>query len=377
MNGSSQILFFNEIAMKKSMLIVCVAIISLLSTTVVHAEPLVFQSETGQGNKGIGSGKHIVFLAGDHEYRSEESLPALARILAKHHGFKCTVLFTVDKNTGDIVPGSNYMPGLEALKTADLMVIFLRFQNFPDEQMQHIDDYLNRAGPIVGLRTSTHAFKIPKDRKFYRYDTRYPGDEFKNGFGRQILGETWVSHYGRNHVMSTRLDVVTEAKTHPILNGVEKPWVQSGGYWVDPKPDSEILALAQPLQGMTPDSPAAEDKKPCPGAWVRQYKNEEGKSGRVFATTYGASEDILNDDYRRMLVNACLWAAGLEKQINSDLEIGFVGKYQPTTFRFGGYRLGVKPTDLAGWDSPILPDKGLGTPNDQKKSKVKKEKTKK
>ena len=58
------------------------------------AAPLVFE-----GTEGPGKGKHIVFLAGDHEYRSEESLPALARLLAKHHGFKCTVLFNIDPAT--------------------------------------------------------------------------------------------------------------------------------------------------------------------------------------------------------------------------------------------------------------------------------------
>ena len=97
---------------------------------------------TYEGTTGVGKGKHIVFLAGDHEYRGEQTLPMLARILAKHHGFKCTVLFSLDKKTGDIVPGSSYMPGTEVLKDADLAVVFLRFQNFPAEQMQPIIDYL-------------------------------------------------------------------------------------------------------------------------------------------------------------------------------------------------------------------------------------------
>ncbi|WP_166829380.1 PVC-type heme-binding CxxCH protein [Thalassoroseus pseudoceratinae] len=345
-------------------------------TSPANAEPLVYEGTTGPG-----VGKHIVFLAGDHEYRSEETLPALARILAKRHGFKCTVLFTVDPKTGEIVPGSNFMPGLEALKTADLMVIFLRFQNFPDEQMQHVVDYLDRAGPVVGLRTATHAFKIPKNRKFARFDTYYPGQEYEKGFGRQVLGETWVRHYGKNHVMSTRLDIVPDQKSHPILRGVEKPWVQAGGYWTDPKPDSTVLALAQPLQGMTPDSPPVEDKEPCPGAWVRNYQNGDGKSGRVFTSTYGASEDILNDDYRRMLINACFWAAGMESKIEADAPIDFVGPYQPVTYRFGGYRKGVKPSDLSGWDSPILPIvEGKDTPKasskpEKKPNRKKKDKT--
>ena len=170
--------------------------------------------------------------------------------------------------------------------------------------MQPIVDYLDRAGPVVGLRTSTHAFKIPQESAFAKFDYRFAGDEFRGGFGRQILGETWAGHYGKNHVMSTRLDLVLKAKSHPILRGVSNAWVQSGCYWTEPVPGSEILALAQPLQGMKPDSPPAEAKKPCPGVWVRTYKNKAGRSGRVFASTYGASEDILNDGYRRMLVNA-------------------------------------------------------------------------
>ncbi|HAV65474.1 MAG TPA: hypothetical protein DCY13_24260, partial [Verrucomicrobiales bacterium] len=96
-----------------------------------------------------GKGRHIVFLAGDHEYRSEETLPALARLLAKHHGFKCTVLFTVDPATGEIVPGNSNMPGIETLDSADLAVVYLRFQAFPPEQMRHFIAYLDRGGPVV------------------------------------------------------------------------------------------------------------------------------------------------------------------------------------------------------------------------------------
>lgn len=323
-----------------------------LPSVSAFAQPVVYE-----GTKGVGQGKHIVFLAGDHEYRSEETLPALARILAKHHGFKCTVLFSVNRKNGTIEPGSSFMPGTEALETADLMVIFLRFQDFPKEQMQPIVDYLDRAGPVVGLRTSTHAFKIPKQSEFARFSYNYNGKEMKGGFGRQIMGETWAGHYGKNHVMSTRLIPVDAAKSHPILRGVEKPWVQAGGYWTKPLEDSQVLALAQPLNGMKQDSPVAEGKEPCPGVWVRHYENKDGKKGRVFSTTYGASEDILNDDYRRMLVNACFWAGGMEDDIQASANIDFVGSYQPSTFRFGGYRKNVKPSELANWDSPILPIK--------------------
>ncbi|TWU24974.1 Trehalose utilization [Novipirellula galeiformis] len=326
--------------------------VALLSAQHSFAEdgPLVYQ-----GDSGIGSGKHLVFLAGDHEYRSEEALPALARILAKRHGFKCTVLFNLDPKTGFILPGNSHMPHTEVIDSADLLVFGLRFQNFPAPQMQPIVDYLKRGGPVVGVRTSTHAFKIPTDSPFAKYDFQYKGAEMKGGFGRQVLGETWAGHYGKNHVMSTRLEIVPENADHPILRGVKDLWVQAGGYWTDPEANCVVLANAQPLQGMAHDSPPAKDKQPCPGAWVRTYQSESGTAGRVFTTTYCASEDILNDGFRRLMINGCLWALGSEDNITDDLNVEFVGPYDPSTFSFEGHRKNVKPLDLSGWDSPIMP----------------------
>ena len=52
---------------------------------------------------GPGNGKHVVFLSGDEEYRSEEGLPMLAKILSQRHGFKTTVLFSLDPD-GTINP---------------------------------------------------------------------------------------------------------------------------------------------------------------------------------------------------------------------------------------------------------------------------------
>jgi type 1 glutamine amidotransferase len=307
-----------------------------------------------QGDKGPGVGKHIVWLAGDHEYRGEESLPALARIMAKHYGFKCSVFFTTDPATGFIVPGSSNISGLEALKTADLLVVFLRFQDFPDDQMQHIADYLDRGGPVVGYRTATHAFQIKRpDAKFLKYTWKGGDESYPGGFGRQVLGETWVSHYGKNHAQSSRLLLQPDQASHPILRGVKDVWVQSGGYTADPMPGSTILALGQILDGMTPDSPPAKDKKEMPVAWVRSYKGASGKEGRVFTTTHGASEDLLNEGFRRMAVNATLWALGLESSIRPTNETGFVGPFKPSSFAFDGYVKGMKPSDMSGWDSPI------------------------
>ncbi len=335
------------------------------------AAPLVYE-----GTDGPGKGKHVVFIAGDHEYRSEETLPALARILAKHHGFKCTVLFDIDQD-GNISAGDpSNIPGLEALESADLAVVFLRFQGLPAEQMKHIDAYLKRGGPVVGLRTATHGFKMKKDDPYakYSFDSNVSG--YEKGFGHQVLGQTWVGHYGKNHQQSTRISIVDAMKQHPILRGVKDIWVQAGGYVGKPI-SGDVLTMAQPLNGMTPDSPADSTKPPMPSEWTRTYKSDSGKEGRVFTTLYGTSEDITNEGYRRMVVNGCFWALGLENEIKADMNIAFVGAGKPNTFAGGAYARGIKPEMYAGFTSPIPANnntKGSG-PNPVKKEETQAAKT--
>lgn len=307
-----------------------------------------------QGDRGPGAGKHIVFIVGDHEYRSEEGMPALARILARRYGFKSSVFITTNPKTGFIEPGSSHIAGLEVLKTADLLVLYTRFQEFPDNEMQHIIDYVDRGGPVVGFRTATHAFQIRRpDSPFLKYTWNNKDAAYTGGFGRQILGETWVTHYGTNHKQSSQIVIEPGQIAHPILRGVRDMWAESGGYTAYPIDDSVVLARGRILNGMTPDSPPATDKDELPVVWTRSYRSAAGRDARVFTTTHGASEDFRNDGFRRMAVNALLWAAGLEQDIRADNDVSFVGPYHPTGYSFDGFVQGVKPSDMAGWDSPI------------------------
>src|SRR5208282_1966152 len=167
------------------------------------------------GYDGPGKGKQIVLISGDEEYRSEEGLPQLAKILAKHHGFKCTVLFAIDRKDGTINPNeTTNIPGLGALKTADLMIILTRFRDLPDEQMKYVVDYLDSGRPVIGLRTATHAFNLKGSKTYARYS--YNSKEWDGGFGRQILGETWIAHHGNHGKQSTRGILVKEEANHPI-----------------------------------------------------------------------------------------------------------------------------------------------------------------
>ncbi len=321
-----------------------------LATSAVQATSVVYQGEAGPG-----AGKHIVFLASDHEYRTEETSPALARILAKHHGFKCTVVFGVDKD-GFIEAGSSKVSGLKALEDADLFVIFARFLNLPDDEMAHVAAYLDRGGPVVGLRTSSHAFKIPGSSAYAKYDFKSKVAGYENGFGHQVLGNTWVGHYGTNHKQGTRIQTIPEQRGNVILTGVaDTAFCHAGAYVGKPGPDFTVLTNSQPLVSMDPTAEPDTKKPPMPSTWTREYAAKDGSKHRVFHSTQGASEDILDENYRRLLINGILWAAGMEKEIKPTLDISFVGPYQPNTFSFGGHAKQVKPSDLAGWETPIMP----------------------
>ncbi|MAE63061.1 MAG: hypothetical protein CMJ18_02210, partial [Phycisphaeraceae bacterium] len=301
-----------------------------------------------EGRAGVGKGKHIVLLSGDEEYRSEEAMPMLARILALRFGFKCTVLFAIDKKTGTIDPNTrDNIPGLEALATADLMIVFTRFRALPDEQMQHVDAYLRTGKPVIGIRPSVVAFRTAAGSRFARYSDRYRGDDFRHGFGRQVLGATWISHHGRHGVESTRGIPVPAMKGHPILRGVGPMWGPTDVYTVrSPIPhDGKVLVLGQALQGMDPEAaPAA--KAPMPLAWIKHFPTPGGNA-RVFMSTMGDAQDFADESFRRMIVNACLWATELENGIPAKANVDTILPYSPQPFGFGRFRPGLRPGDHA------------------------------
>ncbi len=302
------------------------------------------------GADGPGQGKHIVLVSGDEEYRSEEGLPQLARILASHHGFTCTVLFAIDPSTGIIDPDNqNNIPGLAVLEDADLLIIMTRFRDLPDEQMRHLVTYTESGRPIIGLRTATHAFRIPKGKTYRRYSSG--NVDWDGGFGRQVLGEDWVRHHGDHGKQSTRGLVSPGMTDHPIVRGCEDIWGPTDVYAVKlpMRDDCQALIMGQVLSGMAPDSEpvTGEQNAPLmPIAWTTSYRGASGETARIFTTTMGASQDLESEGLRRLIINAAYWALGMEAQIPARAKVDLVGSYAPTDFGFGGHEKGVKPGDL-------------------------------
>ncbi len=307
-------------------------------TSVRAADHLVFE-----GKSGPGKGLHVVLLAGDEEYRSEEAMPMLAKILSERHGFRCTVCFSLNAD-GTINPDNQ--AGLshpEALDSADVIVMSLRFRQYPDDVRKHFTDALARGVPIIGLRTSTHAFK----------------DKELGKFGKEVLGEQWVSHWGRHKSEATKGIIEASAKDEAILNGVSDIFGTSDVYEAYPPTDAKILVRGQVLKGMNPtDEPADYKKKRSTDkqeqgvndpmmaiAWTREMKIDGGKTRRTLCTTMGAASDLTSEGLRRLVVNGVFWGLGLEVPKKAD--VSFVDPFDPTFYTAGGYNHGKTPEDFA------------------------------
>lgn len=302
---------------------------------------------TYKGVKGPGKGKHVVLIAADQEYRSEQSMPMLAKILSTHHGFDCTVLFSVNEK-GEVDPTlpapfkdktkRHNIPGLSHLAEADCVIWLSRFMHLPENQMQHFHDYFDSGKPLIALRTANHGFWGGLG---YQKDG-------ENVSLRQILGGTFMGHHGGWHREATRGVIVPENKKHPILIGVEDIWGTSDVYRChndkNPFPkDCTSLVLGQPLVNLEKDAPPNIKKQPLPVAWTKTWTGNKGRESKILHFTMGSAVDFENEGVRRITVNAVYWGLGLEKHIKPVSSIAIIGDYKPLKAGFNYEKLGVKP----------------------------------
>jgi len=323
-------------------LVTSAALAAMLQTSAPAAEP---DWVDYPGTSGPGKGKHIVLISGDEEYRSEDGLPMLGKILSQRHGFDCTVLFSVSPD-GLIDPNAGAsLSHPEALDSADAIVMLIRFRKWPDATMRRFDAAIRRGVPVIGLRTSTHAFQLPDSSEFKAY----------NSFGKRVLGEQWVNHWGGHKSEATRGIIEAANANDALLHGVTDVFANSDVYEAAPPADAKILLRGQVLKGMNPgDEAASYTKKRADGveqpingpmmavAWSREVKGEAGKTNRILCTTMGAATDLTNEGLRRLVVNGVYWGLGLAVPAKADVTL--VGSYEPVMYGFDGFRKGVKPS---------------------------------
>jgi len=307
-----------------------------------------------KGKDGPGKGKTIVLVSGDEEYRSEESMPMLAKILAEKHGFDCKVLFAWDGSGKYIDPNNQQgIKGWHHLETADLMIIGTRFRQPNAEDGKHVTDFLNAGKPVIGIRTATHAFT--GGGKF--------GGLSYGQFGPKILGEGWVSHHGGHKREGARGVIVKENADHPILNSVSDVFAPSDVYGIRALTDADTILLNGAVtETLDPESKIVEGKKNDPmqpAAWVHPYTSPSGKKGVSLCTTMGASVDLVNEDLRRLLVNGAYFLTGLDVPEKAD--VAYVDPFYPSFYGFIRDKahwpgLDMQPADFGIGKSPALPD---------------------
>jgi hypothetical protein len=326
----------------------------MLVGSLSFVRPAADTSVSYSPKSGPGNSRHIVLLSGDEEYRSEEALPMLGKILSQRHGFKCTVLFSVDPD-GTINPkATSSLSDPAALDTADAIVMSLRFRAWPDETMARFDKYVRAGKPIVALRTSTHAFNgFPKGSPWESWNYNNQG-----GFGKRVLGETWLTHWGKHKVEATRGVIEASQKGHPLLRGVSEIFGDTDVYEAYPPPDATILVRGLVLAALKPDSAVASHRKPrstdkqeqgvndppMPVVWTRIYKNESGTTNRVLTSTMGSATDLENEGLRRLIVNGVYWGLGLD--VPSKADVSYVDEYIPSFYGFDGFRKGLRASDF-------------------------------
>jgi hypothetical protein len=337
-------------------------LILLLSTAA-----LPFQADrtslTFTGTRGPGAGKHVVLLSGDEEYRSEESMPMLAKLLSQRHGFTTTVLFALDED-GTINPNNGVsLSDPAALDRADLIVMALRFRHWSDDTMARFERKVLAGTPIVAIRTSTHAFNgFPAGSPWARWNYNNNG-----GFGREILGETWVNHWGRHKIEATRGVIEPAARTHPVLSGITALFGNTDVYEAYPASDAEILVRGLVLQTLAPDAPVASYQKArstdkqmqdvntpaMPIVWTRLHRNANGAVNRTLTSTIGSATDFADEGVRRLIVNGVYWGLGLAVPAKADVTI--VDPYEPSFYGFDAFRKGLRPADFAMGHAPVGP----------------------
>ncbi len=286
--------------------------------------------------------KHIVFVSGEEEYRSEESFPIIAKILERETGAKVSFCFSVD-SAGYIDPNNTkHIAGLEKLKDADLMVMFARFRALPQNELKHITDYVESGKPVIGLRTSTHAFLYQEDGLKH----------MNNEWPTKVFGQQWITHHGHFDDGNKPLTKVylNSIKKQTILNGVKSfdafSWLYhvDGGEW-KLQGDCNILLQGKSLKS-NHEMEGNLEKFPLtnPVAWTKTYTTKSGKSSKVFFTTLGHPYDFKDASMRKLLLNSIFWAFDAENKIpENGVKSDPVDIYEPSNSGFGQkYKKGVK-----------------------------------
>lgn len=261
---------------------------------------IALQGAPAQAAAGPLAGRKVVFLIAENEYRAWQTLPAFGERLERQEGVRCEYLVssTDDKDTNRF-----FIPRMEKVGGADLVVVFARRRALPAAQMAILRAYLDSGLPLIGIRTASHAFdaNMAVARKGggpTAANLTLPAglDEWKT-FDRDVLGCSYHGHYEPG--VETVVTTPPSSRGHPLLRGVPASFRSpSWLYEVQPLAPGAQAVLLGEIPGKPPEPVL--------------ITNTGKQGGRIVYTTLGHWEDFDQPAFRRVLVNSVFWALGLE-----------------------------------------------------------------
>ena len=191
-------------------------------------------------------------------------------------------------------PQPHHFAGLvEALKDADLLVLFSRRRFPPKDQMDAIRAHLAAGKPLLGIRTANHAF-IPKPKEVVD-PSLAPWPEFTD----EVLGAPNTGYETKGLLYTVR--IAPGAENSPLLGGVSPANILGAQSLY------KVLPLAADVTPLLIGTAKTNTSPPMPVAWTRTYGS---KKARIFYTSLGAPEDMQIADVRTLLLNGVKWTLG-------------------------------------------------------------------
>jgi type 1 glutamine amidotransferase len=211
----------------------------------------------------------VVMFSGSSEYKSNDTLGALKKLLEEKHNCQCVLNVVEEKGT--------QLTGIEGLETADVAIFFTRRVSLAPDQLEKVKKFITAGKGVVGIRTASHGFQTWLE------------------FDHEILGGSYNNHYGKDVPAEVALD--EKGKVHPVLSGI-KAFGTEGKLYKNPNIADDATVL---LRAKTPEYIE-------PVAWARDAK--AGIRGRVFYTSLGVPKDFDDPQFQQLLANAVRWASG-------------------------------------------------------------------
>lgn len=227
--------------------------------------------------------KHLVFLVGEREYETKETLPLFAErhLLAD---FRCSFVHADPEEP-------NLFHGMGAVADADVLFVSVRRRTPPVADLALVRRHVAAGKPVVGIRTASHAFSL-------RGKPAPEGAATWEEWDAAVLGGNYSNHHGNKLRTEAR---VLPGVRHAVVEGLPATWFGTGGslYVNTPLPEKSSVLLTGRAEGIDREEPVA---------WVLARPD----GGRSFYTSLGHVDDFAGEAFPILLRNGIRWAAGIE-----------------------------------------------------------------